>query len=218
MAFLDRVMPGTYDPDKVIVTMTPRDSRRLSTVLALVLIVASAAAASAQSLADVARAEQSRRKEQPKPSKVYTNDSVKTDITQSTPSVLPGDGSTPASSAEAAPAAGASASTDAAGAKVDGAAGERRDQAYWKGRMTTAREQLERSKTFADALQSRVSALTLDFVNRDDPAQQSVIAQNRVKAVAELERVQREIAAQTKAIAAIEDEARKAGVPPGWLR
>ena len=93
-----------------------------------------------------------------------------------------------------------------------------RDQAYWRDRIGAARAQLERSKTFADALQSRVSALTADFVNRDDPAQRAVIDQNRLKAVAELERVQREIAAQTKAISGIEDEARKAGVPAGWLR
>lgn len=211
-------MTGAYHPDKVIVSMIPRASRRLASVVALVVTVASAAA-SAQSLADVARAEQARRKEQPKPSKVYTNDNVKTDITQSTPSVLPADGTTPAATADVVAPATAPASADSADApKADPASGERRDQAYWKGRMTSAREQLERSKTFADALQSRVSALTQDFVNRDDPAQQRVIAQNRVKAVAELERVQREIASQTKAIAAIEDEARKSGVPPGWLR
>jgi hypothetical protein len=93
-----------------------------------------------------------------------------------------------------------------------------RDQAYWRGRMTAARDQLDRSQTFAAALQSRIDALTLDFVNRDDPAQRSVVEQNRLKALAELERVQREIASQTKAITAIEDEARKAGVPAGWLR
>ena len=206
-------MAGAYPPDKVIVPMIPHASRRLSLVVALVLIVLSSAVG-AQSLADVARAEQARRKEQPKPSKVYTNDSIKTDITQSTPSVVPSDGTAPAAPADAVAPAPASAEAP----KADSAGGERRDQAYWKGRMTSAREQLERSKTFGDALQSRVSALTQDFVNRDDPAQQSVIAQNRVKAVAELERVQREIVSQTKAIAAIEDEARKAGVPPGWLR
>ena len=206
-------MAGAYHSDKVIVTMIPRTSRRLASVVALLLIVLSSAV-SAQSLADVARAEQARRKEQPKPSKVYTNDSVKTDLTQSTPSVVPSDGTAPAAAADAVAPAPASAEAP----KADSAGAERRDQAYWRGRMTSAREQLERSKTFGDALQSRVSALTQDFVNRDDPAQQSVIAQNRVKAVAELERVQREIVSQTKAIAAIEDEARKAGVPPGWLR
>ncbi len=192
--------------------MTPRASRRLAVACAIVLLGALPAATSAQSLADVARTEQARRKEQPKPAKVYTNDSVKTDIT---PSATPVEGAaqTPAATPEVAP--------DAAPASADAAApagGERKDQAYWKGRMTAAREQLERSRTFADALQTRINALNADFVNRDDPAQQRVIGQNRTKAVAELDRVQREVAAQTKAITAIEDEARKAGVPAGWLR
>jgi len=168
--------------------------------------------ASAQSLADVARAEQARRREQPKAAKVYTNDSVKTDITPSTASAVAaveGTAAAPAAAPEVAP--------DAAAA-VAPASGEPRDQAYWKGRMTAAREQLERSRTFAEALNTRITTLTADFVNRDDPAQQGVIAQNRTKAVAELDRVQREIASHTKAITAIEDEARKAGVSPGWLR
>ena len=191
--------------------MTPRASRRLAVVCAAALLGAPAAT-SAQSLADVARAEQARRKEQPKPAKVYTNDSVKTDIT---PSTAPVDGAAPTSTAPP------EVASDAAPASADASAssgGERKDQAYWKGRMTAAREQLERSRTFADALQTRINALNADFVNRDDPAQQRVIGQNRTKAVAELDRVQREVAAQTKAITAIEDEARKAGVPPGWLR
>jgi hypothetical protein len=196
--------------------MIPLASRRLAVVCAAVVTVALPAAGSAQSLADVARAEQARRKQQTTPSKVYTNDSVKTDITPSMPSTPPVEGSAPAPDAKA---DAAPSTADAPATPVASAAGaERRDQAYWKGRITGAREQLERSKTFAEALQTRINALTADFVNRDDPAQQTVIGQNRTKAVAELDRVQREIASQTKAIAAIEDEARKAGVPSGWLR
>ncbi len=192
--------------------MTSRASRRLAAVGVALLMGALPGAASAQSLADVARAEQARRKEQPKPAKVYTNDSVRTDITPST--VVVDDASAaPAAAPEAAGAAPAPPGDAAAPAS-----GERRDQAYWKGRMTAAREQLERSRTFAEALQTRINALNADFVNRDDPAQQRVIAQNRTKAVAELDRVQREVASHTKAITAIEDEARKSGVPAGWLR
>ena len=84
--------------------------------------------------------------------------------------------------------------------------------------MVTARAALDRTRLFADALQSRINALNTDFVNRDDPAQRSVIEQDRIKALAELERVKKEMAEQTKAIAAIQDEARKAGVPAGWVR
>lgn len=170
------------------------------------------APAGAQSLAGVAKAEEARRKELGKSSKVYTNQDLRRDpTTPSTPPAAPS--ATPADAETPAPAPAEAPPADAAAP-----AGPARDQAYWRGRMTAAREQLDRSQTFAVALQSRIDALTLDFVNRDDPAQRSVVEQNRLKALAELERVQREIASQTKAITAIEDEARKAGVPAGWLR
>ena len=71
---------------------------------------------------------------------------------------------------------------------------------------------------FAEALQSRINGLTTDFTSRDDPAQRAAVANDREKALAELDRVKNDIVQQTKAIADIQDEARKAGVPPGWVR
>ena len=52
----------------------------------------------------------------------------------------------------------------------------------------------------------------------NDPAQRAVIEQKRLAAIAEQDRVKAEIAKQTKAVADIEDEARRANVPSGWLR
>ncbi len=177
------------------------------------------AVSSAQSLADVARTATATRKDQPKAGKVYTNDNLRADITPSAPVAAPpaADGSTP-------PADGAMATTPADGAAApSGAVTDARDQrskdeAAWRARITAAREALDRSTSFASALQSQVNGLTVDFINRDDPAQRAQIEQQRLKAVAELERTQREIEANRKAITAIEDEARKAGVPAGWLR
>ncbi|PYR79469.1 MAG: hypothetical protein DMF87_11105 [Acidobacteria bacterium] len=77
---------------------------------------------------------------------------------------------------------------------------------------------LDRSKSFAEAPQSRINALTTDFAARSDPAQRSVIEQDRKKALAELDRVNQEIKDNSKAITGIQDEARKAGVPAGWYR
>jgi hypothetical protein len=85
-------------------------------------------------------------------------------------------------------------------------------------RMQAARDALQRSQAFAEALQSRINGLTTDFTSRDDPAQRAVVANDRQKALAELERVKNDIVQQTKAIADIQEEARRAGVPPGWLR
>jgi hypothetical protein len=165
--------------------------------------------AAAQSLADVARAEAERRKNVTAPGKVYSNDQLKPDpFAQRQTSEEPA-----AASAEGAPPPPPTAD-DA----PEGTAAPARDQAYWRQRITAARNDLQRSRMFAEALQSRINALTTDFINRDDPAQRARIAEERDKAIDELERVNGEIQAQTRAIAEIEEEARREGVPPGWLR
>ena len=177
-------------------------------------VLALASLASAQSsmtkpLADVAKAEEARRKEVKKPAKVFTNGSLRPDISKgvapppSATAPVAGANASPGNTTPAAPAA------DAAPAK---------DQAYWSNRIKTARELLARTQIFADSLQSRINALTTDFVNRDDPAQRAKIEGDRRAALAELERVKKELDEQAKAITAIEDEARRAGVPSGWLR
>jgi len=78
--------------------------------------------------------------------------------------------------------------------------------------------QLERDQTYADALQSRINQLTSDFVGRDDPAQRAVLARDKQKAIDELNRLKQAIVNDKKAISDLEEEARRAGVPPGWLR
>jgi hypothetical protein len=160
--------------------------------------------ASAQSLGDVARKEEARRKAVAKSGKVYTNDSVR----GSDAAVSP---------APAGPAAAVPAEVKPEEKPAEDA-GPKKDEAYWRTRMGEARTGLERAQTFQEALQSRINGLSAEFAARDDPAQRSVISSNRQKAMAELERVKKEIADFTKQISDIEDEARKAGVPAGWLR
>lgn len=94
----------------------------------------------------------------------------------------------------------------------------KKDETWWKTRMNQARDDLRRNDVFAEALQSRINALTSDFVNRDDPYQRAKIGDDRQKAIVELDRVKAEIERSKKQIADIEEEARQAGVPPGWIR
>jgi hypothetical protein len=188
-----------------------RRTRFLST-----LVVASflTSAASAQSLGDVAKQEEARRKTIAKPAKVYTNE----DLGKVTPEP-------PATGAPASPADGAPPSTatapspsGATGGPPEGATPRPTDEAAWRQRMATARDNLARSQTFRDALQSRINALTTDFANRADPAQRATIGSDRQKALAELDRVSREIDQYQKAITDIQEDARKAGIPAGWVR
>ncbi len=81
-----------------------------------------------------------------------------------------------------------------------------------------AREAQRRAEAFAAALQSQINGLTTDVVNRDDPYQRAKLADSRLKALSELQRVTGEIEQAKKDIADIEEEARRANVPPGWLR
>ena len=157
-------------------------------------------------LAEVAKTEEARRKTVQKPAKVYTNNSLKADISPSRPAAAPVP--PPSTTVPEVNLPGGTA----------GPADTSRDQAYWSARISAARATLDRSRIFADSLQSRINALTTDFVNRDDPAQRAKIETDRKTALAELDKVRAEIVAQEKEIQAIEEEARKAGVPSGWLR
>jgi hypothetical protein len=168
--------------------------------------------AGAQSLAEVAKKEEARRKTVKQTGKVYTNDNLKGDISKAPPPPPAGTSVPPVP-----PPSTQVPSVNLPGGKVEDEK-ETKDQAYWSARINSARAALERSRIFADALQSRLNALNADIVNRDDPAQRAQLERERQRAVAELDRVKKEMAEQTKAIADIEDEARKAGVPPGWLR
>lgn len=95
---------------------------------------------------------------------------------------------------------------------------DQKDETYWRNRITQAREAQRRSEAFAAALQSQINGLTTDVVNRDDPYQRAKLADNRLKALSELQRVTGEIEQAKKDISDIEEEARRANVPPGWLR
>jgi hypothetical protein len=115
-------------------------------------------------------------------------------------------------------AAGQPADAQAAADKAAAEQEPEKDETWWRTRITEARAKLERTKFLSDAMQTRVNSLTNDWAARDDPAQRAVLANDRVRALAEMQRLKEQIDADTKAIADIEEEARQAGVPPGWLR
>ena len=182
----------------------------LATVVAL---VTSAASASSQALGDIAKKEEARRKEVKEPAKTYTNKDLTTPpstASQPAPAAIP-------PTADAAKDAKAKKDAEEKD-KADKDKGPAKDQKYWAGRIKELRTQLDRDQTYADALQTKINSLAADFVNRDDPAQRAQIARDKQKAMDELNRLKAAIQNDKKAISDLEEEARKAGVPPGWLR
>jgi hypothetical protein len=200
--------------------------RILAFVTVLSVAAGTVASVHGQTLADVARKEQERRQTQKSGrAKVYTNGDLK-----SAPEPDPNAAAAaPAGSDAAAPEKKTDAKADAKAegkadekasakdAKAD-AKGDVKDQAYWSVRMKALNDQLQRDRLYAEAIQTRINSLTADFSARDDPAQRALIGEDREKAVGELARLRKQIEEDKDAIGNAEEEARQAGVPPGWLR
>jgi hypothetical protein len=194
---------------------------RFAAVLLLAAVgVCLGAAASGQSLGEVARREAERRKAIKGAVPVYTNDSLHpsapdatTTGTATSPSGAASQGSGTAASAEA-----QAGTPKAGGAADEPAADPRKDQEYWRKKMSDLRVQRDRNAFLMEALQGRVNSLWADFTARDDPAQRQRLFDDRQRALAEMERMKTEQAALDKQLADLEEDARRANVPPGWIR
>ena len=195
---------------------------RPTAVLALSGLLTLPASAIAQSspqpsLAEIARKEAERRKTAKEAKIVITEKNLPESARKPASTAAPADANQPAHAEEQKPAAAAGAPGGDAPAKPAAPAGDQ-GEALWRGKITQARETLRRNEVFLQALQTRVNALATDYYGRDDPYQKMKLAGEREQAIQEMEKVKADIEASKKQVADIEEEARKAGVPPGWLR
>jgi hypothetical protein len=166
------------------------------------VLVAGVATSSAQSLADVARKEEARRQNIAKPSKVYTDEDV-----QKYAPVSPG----------AQVAATTVTALDANGKPVGqqaAAEGLPADEAGWRARLQNARDGMDRDKLLLSALeqQARTAAHRAGTPEGEEKADDG-----SARAV-EIKRLKAEMDAYRATLANAEEDARKAGVPPGWVR
>jgi hypothetical protein len=190
----------------------PSLARGFAAAVTVAVLGGTIASLSAQTLADVAKKEEERRKNLKESGKTYTNSDL-----QSVPPAT-ASGTPSGDAAKTTPAADTDKKKDGDKDTAKDDKNGAKDKNYWSGRMKELQTQLDRDQTYADALQSRINQLTTDFVARDDPAQRGVIARDKQKAIDELNRLKQSIVNDKKAISDLEEEARRAGVPPGWLR
>ena len=179
------------------------------------LLALSSSHVAAQPLAEIARQEKLRREalstkaaaENVSP-KVYTNADLR------------GGSRLTTSAAETPRPAASPAGTDATppGQDAPETAEAPMDEEGWRTRITAVLQARDRAQLMFAALQNRVDGLWAEFTGRDDPAQRSVIEQERIEALEELDRTSEEIRQLDQDVRDIQEEARRAGVPPGWLR
>jgi hypothetical protein len=186
-------------------------------VLTLVAAPRPVMAQSQPSLAEIARKEAERRKTVKDTKKVITTKDMPESARKSAPTAA--HTPTSAHSGGAAQPAGGDQKPVGADSAAPGQAAVQNDETAWRGRILQAREALRRNEIFLQALQTRVNALDNDFRNgAGNFTQQAQVNADRQKALEELERVKIDVEQSKKQVADIEEEARKAGVPPGWLR
>jgi hypothetical protein len=177
-------------------------------------VIAFSGAARSQSLGDVAREEAERRKTVQAPAKVYTDADLRRYPVAPPPEPQPADPE------KAAP------TEDKPAAKTEDAAAPAKPvepsvdlgEEYWRKLITDARSALARSSSYLEALRARVQAFTTQFYALDDPVQRNAIAAQRNKVLDDMDHLKQDMAVQEGAIAKIEADARKANIPPGWIR
>ncbi len=166
------------------------------------------------SLADASRREALRRQLAPASVRRLTNE----DVERLPRRTLPSPPSTQDDGANPSSRAAGGTGTKTAGPAAAGKAVPAHDEQWWRDRMAQAREALDRDQLLSEALQNRIDGLSADWSARDDPAQRRALADQRERALHELDLMKERIAADRKDIADTDEEARRQDVPPGWLR
>jgi len=181
-----------------------------STILAAVLgLAAAAAVARAQSLGEVAAREQEKKaRKPPTGARVYTDEDLKKarESGSGAVTVLPAVAGVGTASRE----------------EVDGASATARDkEKYWRGKAAERREAVRKADARVQELETRISALRVDItpgVNVQAPNRLQTLDRALREAQDALDAARREAASARQALADLEDEARRAGALPGWIR
>ena len=175
----------------------------LSRLGSLILILAVASPAFPDDLAALAKKEKERRAKLAKPGRVYTEEDGKATGTGSV-TTMPGPPATPPE----APPAGAS--------KED-------QKAMWKARADAARTEIAASQARLADLKREYAEFDSDIAEVPaaellDPMRLQKREARKVEMRAQIEQQKQVVADAQKSLSVLETEARKNGIPAGWLR
>ncbi|MBI4456590.1 MAG: hypothetical protein HY644_11915 [Acidobacteria bacterium] len=162
-----------------------------------------------QSLGELARKERERREKAGKASRVIRNEDIKNigngKVTVTSP---------PPATEE--PAAGEVPSMPPAAMPV--AAPPLQDENYWRSAFKEARLDLKLAQNRGLVLELKVNELRNRFFTESDGSTRTLIEQELNKTLADLQTNQAEITKAEESLKKLEEAARKANVPPAWMR
>ena len=92
------------------------------------------------------------------------------------------------------------------------------EEKAWRDRVAALKKSLMDTDAQVVALESKVPLLQNQFMARDDPAQRQALGLELSKALVDLDRAKAKRQTDRAAMDKLHEDARRAGVPPGWLR
>jgi hypothetical protein len=183
---------------------------------ALVLLVAVPPVVGAQSLGEIAKREEEKKKKSSKPpAKVYTEEDLKKarESGSGTVNVLPEIAGSSGPAASQRPSA-------SDGAPAGGEGGSPRDEKYWRAEAARRRDAIKVAESKVQMLEAQVAGLRSDMspTNTQDPNRLQNQDRELRQALDNLEAAHHDLDAARQSLANLDDEARRAGAPPGWVR
>jgi hypothetical protein len=154
------------------------------------------------SIADAARRARAQKKEEPKTTKVFTNENIPSTASVSTSTPASGDTSEKA--------------TDADSAKAPKGS----DEKMWRDKFAKLNHQLNQDQATLDVLQRELGVLSNQYYGGDPvKAMQQGMSQSEITDKnAKIDAKKKDVEADKQAIADAEADLRKAGGDPGWER
>jgi len=164
-------------------------------------------------VADAARKAREKKKDAPKPKKIYTDDDVKKSAPEPAPAAAPGiAGGTVA--ATAAQAAGGSAKTGDA-TKTEDPNG----QAAWRRRFQAQRDKIAKLMKEVDILGRELEKAQMEYYPDPQKAMTQQNSRAEINAInAKIDAKKKEVAELQQGLDDMEEQLRKSGGDPGWAR
>jgi hypothetical protein len=93
-----------------------------------------------------------------------------------------------------------------------------RGEEYWREAMTKARAAVANARKEHDRLQGEMNRNRVDFTAIDDPAARALVHERIEELFSELSLAEQALADAEQSLRDLEEDARRSGVLPGWLR
>ena len=176
----------------------------------LFVFLVSVSFAQDSTLAEVAKKEKERRAKL-KASKTFTNKDVEEwkAKQKSSGALIEGESAAPAGE-------GQTAESETAQPSKEGDVSN--NEEYWRKKAQDADERLKKAEEKVNGVQSDINALNRAWYSGDMDDQRRQVEYERGKRLEDIETAKKELEEAKQAQEGLEDEARQAGAPPGWVR